>query len=300
MIGNVRRCRDYHWYGADGRRYLDMRLDEGGAFCGHRPSRLLSDIKQILSRGTVTSCVNRESERSVKLLGKLFTVSGLADAVPGYKMVLLPPGLSLRQLPFVLQLHNSDLVDSRDPRGQKAGSMLMWRPGYDVEDTLSEGKKAVSDSIAAGKRPIVAPILPVPRSLCPQPLFIPEEIPDTPIMHSDWARSPVFSEINLKSLVTGIELFFSPVYPSWSTKRSDIEWFPESFKARAFPEWYSSGPYQYFSGSAERYNSWKIAALNLGLLLPEDPSIAAIMPAVLSSKENSLINALPDSAGCLQ
>lgn len=277
-----------------------MQLNEGGAFCGHRPAKLSGSIKQILSRGTLTGCVNRESERSFKLLGKIFSASGLADAIPGYRMALLPPGLSLRQLPFVLQMHESELVDSRDPRGQKDGSILMWRPGYNVEDTLSEGVKAVSDSIAAGKRPFIAPILPVPRCLSPQPLFIPEECSDSPIIIFDWVESAAFSEVNLKSLVAGIELFLSPVYPSWSTKRDDFEWFPASFKARGFAEWYSSGPYQYFSGSEERYNSWKTAALGLGLILPDDPSTAAIMPAVISSRESSLINALPDSLDCLQ
>ncbi|MDC7126334.1 MAG: hypothetical protein PQJ46_12255 [Spirochaetales bacterium] len=50
-IPKVKRCRDYHVYDFNGRRFFDMYLDGGRAFLGHKPGRTLLMMKNCLDKG---------------------------------------------------------------------------------------------------------------------------------------------------------------------------------------------------------------------------------------------------------
>jgi len=54
LLPVIRRARGYRLYGQDGRRYLDLWQGGGRALLGHRPARVTTVLKNVISTGLVT------------------------------------------------------------------------------------------------------------------------------------------------------------------------------------------------------------------------------------------------------
>ena len=120
----VRRARDFHLYAADGRRLLDLYLDDGAALLGHRPEGLGRELKSVLDRGLIGNLPSIHAARLVRVLHRL---------LPGHRWfgIAASAGAAWR----LLQARISGLPASpvaaadplRDPDWRQA-AVAWWRP----------------------------------------------------------------------------------------------------------------------------------------------------------------------------
>ncbi len=66
------RSRDFHLYTASGRRFLDLFLNGGRAYYGHRPGRLSQKLKNVLSKGLLPELPSFYEGRVCRLARKVF------------------------------------------------------------------------------------------------------------------------------------------------------------------------------------------------------------------------------------
>ncbi|MFW6363068.1 MAG: hypothetical protein ACOC0D_04400, partial [Spirochaeta sp.] len=120
MIETIRRTRGFYLYSETGRRYLDLSLDGGGAFCGHRPHTLTTGIKQVLSRGGMSLLPNRAGVRAEKVLWQLWAGLGLGSpsqrdssqsSAQEYQLVYFPPGTPPAMLPALLSIPEGTIAE---------------------------------------------------------------------------------------------------------------------------------------------------------------------------------------------
>lgn len=66
------RARGFRLYDLAGRRYLDLWQSGGEAFLGHRPTRLIAEVKDVLARGLSAALPTPWEGRLVKMLARMF------------------------------------------------------------------------------------------------------------------------------------------------------------------------------------------------------------------------------------
>ena len=96
----IRRARDYHLYTEDGRRLLDLYLDDGAALFGHRPDLLGRELKSVLGRGLLGNLPSSYAARLRRALRRALpghTWFGLAATV-GDALELLRRQLAIEAL----------------------------------------------------------------------------------------------------------------------------------------------------------------------------------------------------------
>ena len=77
----VRRARGYRLYDRRGRRFLDLSLAGGRAILGHRPGRLVGELKNVLEKGLLYPMPNLYMSRLVKELKRRYPeFAGIAIA----------------------------------------------------------------------------------------------------------------------------------------------------------------------------------------------------------------------------
>ncbi len=69
----VRRARDFHLYTEDGRRLLDLYLDDGAALLGHRPGGLARELKNVLGRGLTGNLPSGYGARLARALHRVLS-----------------------------------------------------------------------------------------------------------------------------------------------------------------------------------------------------------------------------------
>lgn len=69
----VRRARDFHLYTEDGRRLLDLYLDDGAALLGHRPEGLARELKNVLGRGLTGNLPSGYGARLARALRRVLS-----------------------------------------------------------------------------------------------------------------------------------------------------------------------------------------------------------------------------------
>jgi len=72
LLPRVLRARDFHLYLEGGQRLLDLWLQGGRAVLGHKPSRVLVELKNAAERGLFTALPHPLEGRFLKALGELF------------------------------------------------------------------------------------------------------------------------------------------------------------------------------------------------------------------------------------
>ncbi|AFG36760.1 hypothetical protein [Spirochaeta africana] len=137
---------------------------------------------------------------------------------------------------------------------------------------------------------VVLPILPVPRGSAPQPLLLHPEVSDSVLPGELVLQQP--AELGMYGVVQGVHYFLDPVFPAASQKRDDTILRPHGLQQRGWPEWVTSGPYQYFTGTSRDYTRVQEIAARYGILLPRTSADPAIMPFLLSRHEDRLLDAV--------
>jgi hypothetical protein len=132
LIPPVLRARDYHLYLGTQNRLVDLWLYGGKALLGHKPPRVLGELKNSAERGLLSPFPHPQEKRFIKALAQFF------------------PNRSFR---IFTDKHSLDCaVDHVD---QGAIPPFIWRPFMEETETLST-------------HPLIIPILPWP--LAPQVL----------------------------------------------------------------------------------------------------------------------------------
>jgi hypothetical protein len=111
----IRRAREFHLYDASGKRFLDMYLEGGLAWLGHRPEGLSLEIKNIVSRGVYAAYPGSEEGKLLKALTAL--------------KAILPGSHGHTSIRYYRSAHSEVLPAAIDPLYQKEGSCMLWRPG---------------------------------------------------------------------------------------------------------------------------------------------------------------------------
>lgn len=173
----IRRAREYRLYSASGKRFLDFYQDGGHAILGHRPSRTILDIKNLLSRGQIAAYPSAYFAQAKKALLTLFPT---AKEFRLYK--------SLESAISAIELHTGETIRPEmmsDPGrdDECSGRCSLWRPFVD-EDRMGA--------------PVLVPILPIPMPPAPAVVVFREKpSPDVPV-------SDICSPVSLVALKRGI------------------------------------------------------------------------------------------------
>lgn len=120
----IRRARDYHLYDASGRRFLDLYLDRGRAWLGHRPDGVSLQLKNTLSRGVFVPFPSSEEGKMLKAAAALcdFLNAGCRD-IAYY---------SCRQDREDVPGRPSDILVRPE------ASFVLWRPGLPWPDKAEQ------------------------------------------------------------------------------------------------------------------------------------------------------------------
>ena len=129
LLPPVLRARDYHLYLDGGRRLTDLWLMGGRAILGHKPPRVVNEIKNAAERGLFIPLPHPAERRFIKALGAFF---------PGRTFRLYNDFGSLRRAVEAAEL----------PGVSQGPAISIWRP-------------FLKDS---GKAPILVPVLPWPQA----------------------------------------------------------------------------------------------------------------------------------------
>ena len=107
LLPPVLRARDYHLYLEGGKRITDLWLSGGKAVLGHKPPRVLGELKNAAERGLFSPLPHPVEKRFIKALGGLF------------------PGRSFR-----LYADDNSLSRALEEAGF-SGKVSLWRPFMD-------------------------------------------------------------------------------------------------------------------------------------------------------------------------
>ena len=161
LLPRVLRARDFHLYLDGGKRLTDLWRSGGRAVLGHKPPRVLGELKNAAERGLFTSLPHPLEGRFIKALEGFFPdrafrlymdESSLYRALEeaGFTGPFYDPA-------FPLQNVVAQNTAARDSIAQAGGKpdVSLWRPFLD--DAKAYG--ATSDPVSA---PILIPVLPWP------------------------------------------------------------------------------------------------------------------------------------------
>ena len=141
----LHRARDYRVYDVQGKRYLDMYLNNGRAFLGHKPPRVITDLKNSVSKGLLAEYPSLYRQKLAKALRKL---------VPEFPHLRLFPSWDK-----ALRILN---ILPADPALEEPeeGSVSLWRPFLPAPLQCSR----------------LVPLLPFPGSFAPCAVISKEEV----------------------------------------------------------------------------------------------------------------------------
>ncbi len=154
-LPSIRRARNFHLYGYDGNRYLDLWQNQGRAFWGHNPRGLSQVLKNHISPGLYAPTPHPFFQRVTKLGIKAF---------PGYTPWFFPnvPSVEsqLRDWGFILPADPWDSLEWEIRAGGITASL--WRPGL---DGVTQGD-------------ILCPILPLPGAFLGAMILVSHQSPE--------------------------------------------------------------------------------------------------------------------------
>jgi len=111
----IRRARGFYLYDNSGKRILDLYLDGGRAWLGHRPEGLSLQIKNTLSRGVYSPYPGSEEGKLLKAAEALAVQAGCRE---GCRALYVRSWESAKSIPRAM-----------DSLFTKQGECMLWRPG---------------------------------------------------------------------------------------------------------------------------------------------------------------------------
>ena len=251
-LPRVRRARGWRLYGEGGVSYLDLWGAGGQALLGHRPFRITTTLKDVISRGTLLDLPSVYGPRLEKALRRLF---------PAFPHVRLEAGpqealaASRRRLGVDAPLH--------DPlrEGRAAGPICLWRP------FSPPGMRAEE---AAEVRALL-PVLPFGMGGAPAAVLFRDPPPATGGEGAPPPLSPVLLAGALRALHD-------------LDRYRPAPWFREDLLAGC-PGWVQRGIYFLPAFPPERYEAVFERFLEGRVLLPPRFGMPGILPAEASAGE---------------
>jgi hypothetical protein len=167
LLPVVRRARGYRLYGHDGRRYLDLWQGGGRSLLGHRPGRVTTVLKNVISTGLVTdlpSVYTRRLER---------TLQGLFPDYPRFRITgSLAAALDLASGYLEQRVVEEDILDPLSRGPDKTGKVALWRPFVEEPLTASVLLPVIPFAVAGAPVPVgfaapASPQLPPSEILSP-------------------------------------------------------------------------------------------------------------------------------------
>ncbi|MCF6334672.1 MAG: hypothetical protein L3J12_02905 [Spirochaetales bacterium] len=237
-IPKIKRSRGYLLYDTQGKRYLDLFLDNGRAILGHRLDGISGVIKSTVSKGLTAAYPSIYENRLEKQLRQLFpfvreflVFGNMERAVSA---LFSGKKMGSREAAFV------DFPSLTDKYG-------VWRPFWDNTLDWSRFKYFI-------------PVLPSIGSFGPVVIC---SNTDEAVTGSD-LLSPMFYDILIKSVV--------------SLRRSLDENNPGQKDFFDSPVWTREGIYLRFNIGGTEYSALFEEALKCGILLPPEEDIPGIIP----------------------
>ena len=261
QIPKVLRARDFHLYIEGGKRLVDLWLQGGRAILGHKPPRFLAELKNAAERGLFSTLPHPMERRLIKALGEFFP--GRAFRLYNDEGALYGAlGEAGRAGPF---------TDPAFPRAglqqsEKTGA-LFWRPF--MEDPPEAA--------------ILIPVLPWP--LGPSVLVLEKEMEAS--FPAGELVPPVLLAPAARALYDLTRALKDP-----GSKRS-VKSFPKIEKALGQPPggsiWRTRGIYLTVEPEmdGEKYGIMFMHFLDGGFLIPPSQGEPLILPAAMSSGEES-------------
>ncbi len=266
MLPVIRRARDFHLYDASGRRFLDLYLDGGRAWLGHRPDGVSLQFKNSLSRGVSAPYPSSEEGKMLKAARALSRTAG-APISDGESLELnaawyapgsqAPAGAGYGEAADMLTSTSAELSQA---------SLVLWRPGL---------------SWPASARAVEI-LVPLPGFESGRIIISSRELPagDLPPAVLAAAVSRALWSLN-RALEKRAE---STSGSGDSTGMDHRSLLPGS--------WKSISCYYFWDGNAEDYNELFTKALEAGVLLPPSPRFPCIISGELTSGDLAALKKL--------
>ncbi len=261
----IRRARDYRLYGENGRRYLDLWQAGGRALLGHRSERVLTELKNQISKGLLADLPSIHERRLLKALALL---------MPGYREFRIYRSVAaLQHAISPLEGQSLELDALPDPALVETDGLplALWRPFLCEEG--SEGPLAGSGGAGlerAGARirgPAVAvPLLPFPAGGAPAIAAFRD--PPGSWAHPGEVVSPALLAALTKTIFQLIRFRAQFAEDLW--RRFDA------------PFWSRKGPYLVARIGREKYERLFDRLLERGILISPSYPGPSIVPALFS------------------
>jgi hypothetical protein len=158
-LPEIRRARDYHLYGAHGRRYLDLYQNGGRAILSHRPKGLAKRLKRVVDQGLWGDYPSVYARRLENVLRTLF------PAYPEVRLYATAERAVAAAGGAVADPALGDDGEAEAPGGAPRGPRAAWWRPFLAADAGPGGE---------GRGPaapeLLLPVLPFPASFSPQPV----------------------------------------------------------------------------------------------------------------------------------
>ena len=262
LLPRVLRARDFHLYLENGKRLTDLWLAGGRAVLGHKPPRVLGELKNAAERGLFTPLPHPMERRFLKALGELF---------PGKAFRLYTDQGSLQRAFEAAEIPlpaNGLLPDPAFPEadgiGEAAGRKLsLWRPFVGSENDA----------------PVLLPVLPWP--LGPEVLVLDRD------KDASFPAGEIIPPVLLAPATRALYDLLAVIKEGSRGRRmySKVE------KAIKGGPWRRRGIYLTMeadgAAGGEKYASLFRRFLEGGFLIPPSPMEPLILPAAMSPGEEA-------------
>jgi hypothetical protein len=268
-LPRVLRARDFHLYTEGGKRLVDLWLYGGKAILGHKPPRLLLELKNAAERGLFVPLPHPLERRFTKALAAFFPDRSFRfynDSLSMYRA--LEKALSGDGMPF----HISVILDQAFPASNDIKAVAaLWRPFVEP----------------ATKTPILIPVLPFP--LGPAVLALDKSL------DASFPQGELIPPVLLAPAARALYNLAAKI------RNPDRQRFYRIEKAIAGsgqgenPEsgvWQRRGIYLTTRVDSEKYAQLFQSFLEAGFLLPPSASEPAILPALMSKGEETQLAGL--------
>ena len=271
-LPRVLRARDFHLYLEGGKRLTDLWLDGGRAVLGHKPPRVLLELKNAAERGLFTPLPHPTERRLIKALGEFF---------PDRAFRLYADFGALRRA--------LEKAGFSEAGGAGEKNVSLWRPFLEL---FPAGKSCYA------KTPILIPVLPWP--LGPAALVLEKSL-ETSFPAGDLIP-PVLLAPAARALYDLAAKIRNPDRQRFhKIEKALRELKPGKQKAGALSSegslWRRCGIYLTVNPEMDRekYASLFRHFLDGGFLIPPSPGEPAILPASMSKGEETKLAELLSS-----
>ena len=268
LLPRVLRARDFHLYLENGKRLTDLWLAGGRAILGHKPPRVLGELKNAAERGLFTPLPHPLERRFLKALGELF---------PGKVFRLYADTGSLRRA----------LEDATEKK------VSLWRPFMEAytdsmssddissDDMLSD-RILSDDTINSSQKeaPVLVPVLPWP--LGPEALVLEKD------MDASFPAGEIIPPVLLAAATRALYDLLAALKDGDRVRRV----YPKVEKAVKGGPWRRRSIYLTTGENGENYAALFRRFLEGGFLIPPSPAEPLILPAVMSDGEEAKLAGL--------